>query len=137
MNGRPTWKGYTCNKIQWNEEIRRWELLDEVNSRILASMTGSEELPAGELVWSTETENICKTMDAGSDISLMLSKCEEFECSCADGPCVPIELKCNYVGDCFDRNDENECSTLIMEGMDNYDVGILDIVTNCKNHING
>ena len=61
--------------IQWNEEIRRWELLDEVNSRMLASVTGAEELPVGKHVWSIETENICKNMDDGSDITLMLRKC--------------------------------------------------------------
>ena len=48
---------------------------------------------------------------------------------------MPIEVKCNYVGDCFDKSDENDCSTLNMAGMNNYNVEILDIVTNSKKEI--
>ena len=66
---------------------------------------------------------------------MMLSMCKEFEFSCSDGSCIHIDLKCNYVADCFDNSDENECSTLNLEGMETYDVGILDIFTNKEKKI--
>ena len=102
---------------------------------VVAFLKGSKELPVGEQVWIIENDEVCDNIKANSEIVLMLSKCQEFEFSCSDGSCISIDLKCNYVADCFDNSDENECSTLKEEGMERYDVGILDILTNEKKEI--
>ena len=141
VNGRPTWKGYKRNIIQWNEVTKDWEMVDQRNDVLVATLKGSKELPVGENVWNLQTDDVCKAMGKGSKLTMMLSLCKEFEFSCSDGSCIHIDLKCNYVADCFDNSDENECSTLNLEGMEKYDVGILDIFTNeekkiIKNPIN-
>ena len=135
VGGKPTWKGFTSNIIQWNEDGQSWEMLDQVNNFQIATLNGSNEVPVGEHVWSLQHNDICSNMVKGSQINLMLSKCTEFEFSCSDGSCIPIDRKCDYVADCFDKSDEVMCSTLNKEDMESYDVGILDIITNEKNEI--
>ena len=135
VNGQPTWRGYKRNTIQWNDRRKGWEIYDQRNNMVVAFLKGSKELPVGEQVWIIENDEVCDNIKANSEIVLMLSKCQEFEFSCSDGSCISIDLKCNYVADCFDNSDENECSTLKEEGMERYDVGILDILTNEKKEI--
>ena len=52
---------------------------------------------------------------------LMFSKCSKSEYSCSDGSCIPLSWKCNYIPDCWDGGDEENCTILRLEGMENYD----------------
>ena len=48
--------------------------------------------------------------------------------SCSDGTCIPIEKKCNFVPDCWDRGDEIDCQLLSKKNMEGYDSNLPDIV---------
>ena len=48
--------------------------------------------------------------------------------SCSDGTCIPIENKCNFVPDCWDKGDEIDCQLLRKRNMEGYDSNLPDIV---------
>ena len=68
VNVRPTWKGYKGNNIQWNEDTEDWEMLNQRNNVLVATLKGSKELPVGENVWNLQSDNVCKTMERGSNL---------------------------------------------------------------------
>ena len=92
-----------------------------------------QHFPTGQHIWVIPQNALLENREY--EIVLMLSKCKEFEFSCTDGSCIPIGKKCDYIPDCFDKSDENDCSTLSLEGMENYDVDVIDIHVNEKKEI--
>ena len=50
----------------------------------------------------------------------MMSKGSKLEYSCSDGSCIPIGWKCNYVPDCWDGGEEENCTILHLENMGGY-----------------
>ena len=58
----------------------------------------------------------------------MFSNCEQFEFSCSDGTCIPIQNKCDFVPDCWDNRDELNCQLINNKNMEGYDSNLPDIV---------
>jgi hypothetical protein len=50
----------------------------------------------------------------------MLSKFNDTEYSCADGSCIPILEKCNFVPNCRDVKDEESCPKLSFRNAGGY-----------------
>ena len=121
QNSQPVWKGISSSQISWNERLQRWELFNRFDKILLASTKPGTEFPFGENRWRLEAENICIDQHRDQELTLMFSKCSKLEYSCSDGSCIPISLKCNYVPECWDGGDEENCTILSLEGMRNYD----------------
>ena len=65
----------------------------------------------------------------------MFSNCGQFEFSCSDGTCIPIEKKCDFIPNCWDKGDETNCQLLNDENMQDYDSNIPDIVLDKRGNI--
>ena len=104
VNGRPMWKGYTSNQIYWNKTDGNWVLFNTVFDQIIAT-TSNTIFPIGVNVWVLRSPDICDGHYEDREISLKFSKCNQFEYSCSDGACISIELKCNFVPDCWNGDD--------------------------------
>ena len=85
MSGRPVWNGFSSSKINFNENLHRWELSSRIPNRVLASLPSDAGFPLGEQYWKLESENICHDKPAGYQLRLMFSNCGQFEYSCSDG----------------------------------------------------
>ena len=81
----------------------------------------------GKGIWELEF-SICKQNTDGLKVHLMFSNCGQFEFSCSDGTCIPIEKKCDFVPDCWDKGDEINCQLLNNKDMEDYDSNLPDIV---------
>ena len=129
LHGLPVWKGFSSSLIQWNVSSQRWEIFDSDSNKVMASLTTKVDFPTGANSWQLEGENIChlpSTPESG--LKLMLSSCGRFEYSCSDGTCIPIESKCDFIPDCWDKGDEKHCHLLNMENMGDYDNDLPAIV---------
>ena len=125
LNGRPSWSGFSSNNIQWNKNKTRWELTNRNTNEIIASMK-NKAFPVGEGIWALGSNNIC--IENQDRVILVLSNCGEYEFSCSDGTCIPIQKKCDFVPDCWDKGDELNCRLLNDESMEDYESSIPDIV---------
>ena len=125
MTTHPVWKGVSSSQISWNREYQHWELFNRYDKTLIAST--KSEFPFGENIWQLKAENICRDQKKRQELLLMFSKCSKSEYSCSDGSCVPITSKCNYVPDCWDGEDEDNCEILHLETMENYDSSSPDI----------
>ena len=134
LNGRPTWRGFTSNSIQWNNNKTQWEITDAQSKDPIFS-TKMQAFPVGEGIWDLESEDICSEHPDGNKLKLMLSNCGQYEFSCSDGTCIPIEKKCDFVPNCWDRGDEIDCQLLNDENMQDYDSNIPDIVLDKRGNI--
>jgi len=123
---RPTWRGFSANSIQWNENKTRWEINETENNETIASLR-KKDFPVGEGIWDIESDNICLEKPKNDKLKLMLSNCGQYEFSCSDGTCIPIEKKCDFVPNCWDKGDEMNCQLVNNEDMEGYDSNIPDI----------
>ena len=111
LNGRPAWRGFSSNSIQWNNNRTRWEITNTGGNKMIASSL-SKEFPVGKGIWELGSSNICQENAVSLKVELMFSNCGQFEFSCSDGTCIPIQKKCNFVPDCWDNGDEIDCQLL-------------------------
>ena len=88
----------------------------------------SKEFPVGKGIWELGSSNICQENAEGLKVELMFSNCGQFEFSCSDGTCIPIQKKCNFVPDCWDNGDEIDCQLLNKKKMEGYDSNLPDII---------
>ena len=131
LNGRPTWRGFSFSSIQWNKNKTQWEIIDTKNQVTTLSMR-SKEFPIGEGIWNLESKDICLENPDGNKLKLMLSNCGQYEYSCSDGSCIPIQKKCDFVPNCWD---EENCQLLNDEKMKGYDSNLPEIVLDEKGNI--
>ena len=125
MNGLPVWKEFSSSLIQGDETSQRWEISDNDSNQVMASLNTKVDFPTGANSWKLEGENACHL---ASNLKLMLSSCGHFEYSCSDGACIPIESKCNFIPDCWDKGDEKHCRLLNMENTGDYDDNLPAVV---------
>ena len=134
LNGRPAWRGFSSNSIQWSNNKTRWEITNTARDEIIVSFA-AKEFPIGKSIWELESSNICQENTEGLKVELMFSNCGQFEFSCSDGTCIPIQKKCNFVPDCWDKGDEIDCQLLNNKDMGGYDSNLPDIVLDSKGKI--
>ena len=66
----------------------------------------------------------------------MLSHCSEHEFSCSDGMCIPIEKKCDFVNNCWDGSDENNCNIFPLDKLgEKYNPELPNILVNSDSRI--
>ena len=78
LNGKPAWRGFSSNSIQWNNNRTRWELSHTASDKIIASFVG-KEFPLGKGIWNLESSNICQENPDNLKVELMFSNCGQFE----------------------------------------------------------
>ena len=86
----------------------------------------------GESIWELESNGICSENPDSNKIKLRLSNCGQYEYSCSDGSCIPIQKKCDFVPNCWD---EENCQLLNDEKMKGYDSNLPEIVLDEKGNI--
>ena len=99
VNGRPRWTGFLSSSIQWNQNKTQWEIINTKSNDTIASMR-NKKFPVGEGIWYLELNDICLENPKGNKLTLMLSNCGQYEYSCSDGTCIPIEKKCDFAPNC-------------------------------------
>ena len=67
--------------------------------------------PVGKGIWDLESKDICSEYPDGNKLKLMLSNCGQYEFSCSDGTCIPIEKKSDFIPNCWDKRDKKELPT--------------------------
>ena len=135
VNKRPVWKGYSSSLISWSNKTKKWEISNRYTNTVLASLEGEAEFPLGKASWKVESDALCKEKSVDSNLMLMLSRCNKHQFSCSDGSCIPIELKCNFVPNCWDEGDEDNCEILSGENMEDYKSESPDIIFDENNDI--
>ena len=135
IDGRPIWKGHSSSIINWNEVKQRWSISNRISKEVIATMKGESPFPIGKNRWELHSENICEDQPVNNQLHLQLSKCKKFEYSCSDGTCIPIEMKCNFVSDCFDGGDEKQCPILMKGYLQGYKSDLPHIKVNEKGQI--
>ena len=101
-------------------------LPNTARDKIIASSV-AKEFPIGKNLWELESSIICKENTYSLKVYLMFSNCGQFEFSCSDGTCIPIQKKCDFVPDCWDKGDEINCQLLNNKNMEDYDSNLPDI----------
>ena len=135
IDGRPIWKGHSSSMINWSEEKQRWVLSNRISKEVIASMRGESPFPIGNNKWELHSENTCEDQSGNNQLQLKFSKCKMLEYSCSDGTCIPIELKCNFVPDCFDGGDEKQCPVLMKSYLEGYKSDLPHIKVDKKGQI--
>ena len=125
-DGMPTWRGFKSSFIRWNGTLNQWEISDGDTGSPIATSKLIIDFPFGQNIWYVEP-GICKNVHGDQGVLLMFSRCTKFEFSCSDGTCIPLERKCDYVPDCWDESDEQQCSILNQENLMHYKKDVPDI----------
>ena len=73
-------------------------------------MDGSEEqsLPLGKRKWTIDRGLFGKT----EELVLTFSSCNKSEFTCSDGSCTAMSSRCDFLIDCTDGNDEEQCDVI-------------------------
>ena len=127
---RPTWIGFRSDFIRWNSNAFVWELIDEDSQAVLAVMESDREFPIGENVWKIISNDACDDEKNGTEITFMLSKCDDGEFSCTDGSCIPIADKSDFIPDCWDGLDEGNFPLFSLKNIEGYEKDLPDIEYN-------
>ena len=114
VDGKPVWKGFSTSIIQWSSELQAWQILNISDNMTIATLNITNNFPVGLHYWTINNPGICEH-SGGDRIELMVSRCGREEFSCGDGICLPIEKKCDYVKDCWDILDEENCRLSIIK----------------------
>ena len=64
--------------------------------------------------WLCDGNPDCPGKEDESTIFCKQHKCEKNEYQCANGQCIPKRYECDYVSDCFDKSDEENCSKIFI-----------------------
>lgn len=112
IDGRPFFRGYYDRVILWNDEHKKWLLVDTVNNATLMSTEEvvNNDYPVGKYSWLAE-RGLCGR-PRGAVIPLSLSPCEDDEFTCNTGDCVTRSLRCDFRYDCSDGSDEVDCGVV-------------------------
>ena len=133
IGGKPFWKGFTGSTIEWKDDLKTWNLIN--NKTTIASLNISSNFPSGLYKWTLSDQDFCPDLQ-GNKLSLMLSSCGFKDFPCSDGSCIPMEKKCDYIEDCWDGSDEDNCTILDQNLMgEKYYPDLPHIRVNSKNQI--
>lgn len=105
--GMPMFHSFSGYVIFWVEDRSQWRLYNSATKQKIASLTDSKTLvPFGVRQWKAHTK-MCDFTDMNLYISL--SSCGDDMFTCTSGPCIELQKRCNYVFDCEDGSDEDDC----------------------------
>ena len=102
--GHPYFSGIEKYDIVLEEEF--WVLKNVLSGKVIANTEKSIH-PVGNRNWTLQT-SFCG-WSINENIELSLSSCDENESPCKSGLCIPINSRCDFVRDCPDSSDEENC----------------------------
>ena len=113
-SGYNEFTGYTQSMIKYSNVTNRWEIWNEFDKMLIATLNYTSNLPYGVHSWYF-TDSLFCTNNLG-DRTRYLNLHPEVEepgsFCCNDGHCISSELVCDSHSDCHDHSDEKngQCS---------------------------
>ncbi|ROT77724.1 hypothetical protein C7M84_003586 [Penaeus vannamei] len=105
--GKPVFHSFHGYVIFWDEGGYQWHLYNSATKQEMASLINSETLaPFGVRQWTVHSK-MCDITDPKVNISL--SSCGDDMFTCTSGRCTEFQKRCNYMFDCEDGSDEEDC----------------------------
>lgn len=105
--GKPVFHSFHGYVIFWDEGGYQWHLYSSATKQEMASLINSETLaPFGVRQWTVHSK-MCDITDPKVNISL--SSCGDDMFTCTSGRCTEFQKRCNYMFDCEDGSDEEDC----------------------------
>ena len=101
-----TFKGFAGGLIAWENSLGAWTLKSKNNRDTLCLFQKS--LPIGVKLWTP-----CNTTESQiPDLAINFNACNDDEIGCNSGICIPLKLRCNQAYDCYEGEDEDNCSII-------------------------
>ena len=102
--GKFVFNGAIRNQIAYDKEQERWNIIDLITEKPVASRNESKSKPPiGTHSWFDHS---------GKEVQLSLSTCGPGEFSCSNGLCVPLSSRCDNQLTCPEGEDESQCEVV-------------------------
>ncbi|KAK7086403.1 hypothetical protein SK128_013407, partial [Halocaridina rubra] len=106
-------RGFTKYEIHFNASLLTWILWDIWTGDTVATYFAYDSsYPLGRHIWTLATDYYVCGLLKGTEHSLALSACYDWEYSCDDATCINLTQRCDLRVDCPDASDEISCNKL-------------------------
>jgi len=102
-DGFYTFRGFTASYLKPDVGNKMWRLEVDGAPHVYAT-TEAKDYPFGMRKWKVYNDTACFEDVELVDVTLDLNTCKENEFNCADGHCIPLQLRCDGDVDCLDRS---------------------------------
>ncbi|KAG7171040.1 Neuronal pentraxin-1-like 2 [Homarus americanus] len=110
---KPYMHGY-YGFIVYKTDTYTWEMFDTTTGEVVGilEVPTKDSYPIGRNIWTLK-RSMCDYL-IGTQLQMSFSICDNDEFTCANGDCIPKELRYNAKDDCVDLSDEEDCQLIIL-----------------------